>query len=294
MAPDAPYATQEIYPALHRGRIWIAGGFSPQARGATERVIIFDPARNAWAEGPPLPAPAHHVHLAELAGELYAIGGYLAGDTRMRWICTSRVLKLAGDSWVEAPMLPMPVGEGVPLAHQGRIHLIGGRAPRDPAANADWNDQGDIADHFVFSDGAWARAAPLPMARNSAAGAQDGARLHVISGRTVEGGQTGAHHIYDPASDRWIEAADFPEARGGLAAAVWRGRIVAGGGEIFEPPSVGEALYELGPNGWRRFATLPAARHGHGMVSAGQALVLLGGAQNVGGRETLSRTDMLL
>jgi hypothetical protein len=65
---------QEIYPALHRGAIWIAGGFSPQARGATERVIAFDLARNAWVEGPALPTPSHHVQLASLNDDLYAVG----------------------------------------------------------------------------------------------------------------------------------------------------------------------------------------------------------------------------
>jgi hypothetical protein len=207
-APPAPYALQEIYPALHNGAIWIAGGFSPQSRGATERVIVFDVASNRWSDGPPLPTPSHHVHLASLNGDLYAIGGFLGGDTRLNWICTTRVLKLAGNRWVEGPALPKPIGEGVPLVHSGRIHLVGGRSPAG-TANADWNDQADVGDHFVLGAGAeeWGRAAPLPTPRNSAAGAQRGGALHVISGRTVAGGQTGAHDIYDTRTDRWREGA---------------------------------------------------------------------------------------
>ena len=48
-ARPMPYAVQEIYPTLHRGEIWVAGGFSPQSGGATERVIAFNPAHGAWA-----------------------------------------------------------------------------------------------------------------------------------------------------------------------------------------------------------------------------------------------------
>jgi hypothetical protein len=293
-APDAPYAVQEIYPALHDGAIWIAGGFSTRSLGATEGVIVFDIAADRWRAGPALPTPSHHVHLASLNNELWAIGGFLGGDTRMRWICTPRVLKLEGETWVEGPSLPKPIGEAVPLVHDGRIHLIGGRSPAG-AANAAWNDQADVGDHFVLAGASqWERAAPLPMPRNSAAGAVFGGALHVISGRTVASGQTPAHHIYDPQSDSWRDGPPFPEARGGVAAAVWRGRIIAGGGEIFEPRSVGTALYAYDDaSGWTRFETMPTPRHGHGMLATQDALYCIGGAQRTGGDGTLASMDVL-
>ncbi|HYD88492.1 MAG TPA: galactose oxidase [Vitreimonas sp.] len=290
-----PYAVQEIYPALHDGAIWIAGGFSPQALGATKRVIVFDLAANAWREGPDLPEPSHHVHLASLDGALYAIGGFRGGLTRMQWICVPRVLRLDRERWVEAPALPKPIGEAVPLVHEGRIHLIGGRSPAGEA-NSDWNHQADVADHFVLAAGAgaWERAAPLPLARNSAAGAVLNGALHVISGRTVAGGQTPAHDIYDPQTDTWRDGAPYPEPRGGLAAATLGNAIIAGGGEIFEPSSVGTALYRFDTSGdWQRFETLPTPRHGHGFMAVNDALYALGGAQRVGGNGTLASVDVL-
>jgi N-acetylneuraminic acid mutarotase len=294
-APPAPYPVQEIYPALHNSEIWIAGGFAPLAAfGATARVIVFDPAQQRWRDGPALPDPAHHVHLASLSGELWAIGGFLAGDNRRRWICTTRVLKLAGDAWMEGPALPKPIGEAAPITHAGRIHLIGGRSALG-RANLEWDDQADVDDHFVIAPGerAWRRAAPLPMARNSAAGVSDGERLHVISGRTVAHGQTAAHHVYDPRTDAWSIGPAYPDPRGGLAGAFWRGRVVAGGGEIFEPGSVGDALYEFVGGAWRRFETMPTPRHGHGLIAAGDSLYALGGARRPSARDTLSSVDAL-
>ena len=294
-APAMPYAVQEIYPALHDGAIWIAGGFSPQALGATKRVIVFDIAANTWRDAPALPDPAHHVHLSALNGALYAIGGFRGGLTRMQWICVPRVLRLDGDRWIEGPALPKPIGEAVPLVHDNRIHLIGGRSPAGEA-NSDWNDQADIADHFVLSAGAsaWERAAPLPLARNSAAGAVLNGALHVISGRTVASGQTPAHHIYDPQTDTWRDGAPYPEPRGGLAAATLDDAIIAGGGEIFEPGSVGTALYRLDASGeWRAFETLPTPRHGHCFIVADGTLYALGGAQRPGGDGALASVDVL-
>jgi len=284
---------QEIYPALHHGAIWIAGGFT--RLGATERVVVFDIGRNAWRDGPTLPTPSHHVHLASLNGELWAIGGFMGGMTRTQWICTPRALKLAGDGWIEGPALPKPIGEAAPIVHQDRIHLIGGRSPGG-TANQAWEDQADVDDHFVIASGetAWGRAAPLPLARNSAAGVSDGERVHVISGRTVANGQTPKHDIYDPRTGQWSEGPAFPEPRGGLAGAFVRGRIVAGGGEIFDPGSVGDALYAFDTaQGWSRFETLPTPRHGHGFVAADGVLYALGGAQQPSASGTLSSVDVL-
>lgn len=292
--PRAPYAVQEIYPALQGDAIWVAGGFAPLAAlGATQRVIVLDIASNAWREGPSLPTPSHHVQLASLNGDLYAIGGFLGGDNRRRWICTPRVLKLDGDAWIEGPPLPKPIAEGITLVNDGRIHLIGGRSPRGEA-NATWDDQTDVDDHFVLAASAaqWERAAPLPMARNSHGGAVIG-ELHVVSGRTVADGPTPAHHIYDPSADAWRAGPDFPEPRGGIAAAAWRGRIVAGGGETFDPGSVGDTLYEFADGAWRAFETMPTPRHGHGFVAAGDALYAIGGARRPSADGTMANVDVL-
>lgn len=292
--PRAPYAVQEIYPALHRGAIWIAGGFAPLAAlGSTQRVIVLDLASNSWGEGPHLPTPSHHVQLASLNDDLYAIGGFLGGANRRRWICTTRVLKLSGDAWSEAPPLPRPVAEGMALAHGGSIHLIGGRSPR-AGANQEWDDQTDIDDHFVFTpDEGWRRAAPLPLARNSHGGAVLGDELHIVSGRTVATNQTPAHHIYDTRTSTWRNGPDFPEPRGGIAATAWRSGIIAGGGEIFTPPSVGDTLYQFVNGAWSRFGAMPTPRHGHGLVAAGGSLYALGGARRPSADGTLASVDIL-
>jgi hypothetical protein len=300
-APPMPLDLQEIYPALHEGDIWVAGGFTQSTGrlGATERVVAFTLATQQWREAPPLPTPSHHVHLASVNGALLAVGGFVGGSmdansSRTQWIATPRVLRLDGTRWVEQEPLPRPIGEAVPLVLDGRLHLIGGRAPTGQA-NAGWRDHADVDEHFVLEAGRWRRAAPLPIARNSHAGAVLGGELHIISGRTVAGNNApqAAHHIYEPKTDRWREGPPFPEPRGGIAAAVWRGQLVAAGGELFDPPSVGRRLYVFQAGRWQASTTLPTPRHGHGLVAAGDALYAIGGAEQAGARGTLASMDVL-
>ena len=46
----------------------------------------------------------------------------------------------------------------MPLVLDGRLHLIGGRAPI-ASANAGWRDHADVDEHFVLDGERWRRAA---------------------------------------------------------------------------------------------------------------------------------------
>ncbi|OZB11532.1 MAG: galactose oxidase, partial [Hyphomonas sp. 34-62-18] len=117
----------------------------------------------------------------------------------------------------------------------GAMHLMGGRSPSGQQ-NAAWTDQADQTHHFVLTgpDGRWQKAAPCLTARNSAAGAEIRGNLHVVGGRSVAGGNTARHEVYDLREDRWRKAAPMPQAQGGLAAAAVGGKLYAFGGEYFD------------------------------------------------------------
>ena len=98
-----PIRTQEIYAAGHEGRVFVAGGLSPDADGpkaaglgVTDRVFAYDPGADAWTEGPRLPGPRHHAHLVSHQGRLYAVGGFVVGEGA--WTMTPSVLVLDGDA----------------------------------------------------------------------------------------------------------------------------------------------------------------------------------------------------
>lgn len=310
-----PAPLQEIYPALFEGRIHVAGGFLAEnglITGPTDAHFAYDPTIGKWAEYPPLPRPRHHPHLAAFEGHLVAFGGFESPSVEAVWQmqaggwalppADSRFvyyppLKTADGYWAAFPKSPQPVGEAVTSVIQGRLHVAGGRRPK-AASNQSWADHIDTDAHFILStlDGSWEAAAPLPTARNSAAGALIEGSWHVVGGRTVAGGNTGTHEVYDANEDRWRIAAPMPQGQGGLAATSLAVRLYAFGGEYFEPEPGGvyrEAwCYTPPSDSWQQLPDMPSPRHGLGAVTVDRDIYVVGGALGVGGRNTSALVEI--
>ncbi len=314
---DMPFPTQEIYPAAFwntadpaagaggvkpdfaAGNVIVnAGGLTPAGdHFVTDAVTVYDPATDAWRYASPLPAPRHHVALVSNNGFLYAVGGFARnenGGWQMRGTCW-RIADLDG-RWEAMTPAPHPRGEAVCASLNGYVHVAGGRAPSG-SRNREWSDHIDTDEHWAYDARAdrWFTLAPMPTARNSAAGAVVGGALYVIGGRTVSDGNTAAVEVYDPQSDRWNRARPMPKAQGGLAAAVLNGKIYAFGGEYFDPRPGGvfSEAWEYDPRTdlWRAVAAMARPRHGLGAVALGEAIYVLGGAANVGGEDTSAALD---
>lgn len=290
-----PYRTQEIYCTVWRGRIVTAGGLDPKAPGiALARMALYDPAADAWTEGPALPAPRHHPQIIAAGDKVYALGGYGLGNGGF-WSSKTDIFAFDGAAWTPAGQMPAPQAETVTALLDGKVHMVGGRAPKGEA-NAQWDDQGDIATHRLFDpgSGAWDLARPAPQAANSAACAVIDGALYLVAGRTVEGGNIARLDRYDLKEDRWSPLAPLPQGSGGLAAAALNGRLYAFGGEWFtrDPANrtggvYGEAwMYDPGADRWTAIAPMKTPRHGLAAASIGDRIYAVAGAARMGGAET--------
>lgn len=289
-----PYRVQEIYAAVHKGGIWVAGGLSPDVPGAQQRisgrVVVYDPAADEWREGPALPEPRHHPYLLAHEGALYAIGGFGAGNGG-RWSMRTAIDRLDGEQWTRVSDLPQPQAETVCASLGGRLHVVTGRSPRG-RRNADWNDHSDVSTHTIYDPQAdrWSSAAPAPTARNSGAGAVVGGKLYVVGGRTVGGGNNAETEVFDPSTGQWDSRSPMPEGRGGIAAAALGADIYVFGGEYFNADGGGVYKdvfkYDTQKDEWFRLGDMPTPRHGLGAVALNGALYTVAGATNAGGSGT--------
>ena len=290
---------QEIYPGLHLGEIWLTGGFVSKDGsiiGPTNETVIYNAVENAWREGAGIPEPRHHPHLQSHRGKLYAIGGFQAASAADGWMMQKGGWRLDDDGWNIIPDAPDFIGEAVTASMMSGLHVVGGRKPKG-SANGKWSDHADTGHHFILNGESWETAAPLPTPRNSATAEVIDGYLHVVGGRTVSGGNSDAHEVYNPELDRWSVRAPMPQGQGGLASGVIDGKLYAFGGEFFNDDGGGvypdSWVYDPKRDRWAEGPAMKTPRHGLGGVTLDNRIYAIGGATRPSGNGTTGLVEIL-
>jgi hypothetical protein len=295
-----PLQTQELYPAVHEDRLWVAGGIARHRGGDlffTKGTWSYDPPSDAWRAEPELPEARHHAAMVSTGEALFVVGGF-HGTENAVWQMLDSVLVLRNNRWEAMSPMPQPQAEGV-LAHRGDgiVHLVTGQTRRG-VANAARSDHGEVNAHWRWDTRAdrWERAAPIPTPRNSATGGWIGDLLIVAGGRTADG-NLDTTEIYDAREDRWRSVASMPLPQAGTASVVLDGSLVVFGGEIFQPearvfPNVWR--YLLAEDRWVALPDMPTPRHGIGAGLIGRTAFTIGGATSPSGVGTSDLNEALV
>lgn len=293
------YPIQEIYPSVFNGEIYVSGGFVPSKApvffglAPSDDVQVYSPKTGSWRQGRKLPEARHHLGMASNSRYLYGIGGF-RGDKSNAWQIQDTVFRMDSDAWQKGPSLPIPMAESVYASNGESIHVIGGKT-RDLASTRNK----DTSEHFILIDDRhWEKAAPIGVARNSAACAVLNGKIYVVGGRVAGKGakNLNALEVYDTKLDKWESRRPLPISTAGLAAASFNGKILVAGGEAFGPNGnwkTGKAFsdvwsYDPSTDLWGKERNMPHPRHGHGAVSLDDQVYIVGGAAKVGPQETLS------
>lgn len=290
-----PQAVQEIYPSVHKGQIYVAGGLSDDisltGHQMTALVQIYNPLTQEWSLGPALPEPRHHAYLVSVKEQLFLFGGFVVANGG-RWSASADVLLLdeTHNKWQKVAELPQPLTETTAVVLEGRVHLASGRAPLGKD-NAQWRDQHDVNWHWVFDPKTLTvtDATPLERAFNSAAAVVLADQFYLLGGRQVDGGNLAQMLRFDLNTQQWQQLAALPQAQGGLAAAVLDNKIWVFGGEYFtDKGGVYREVWVYSPetDHWQQQGEMPVPRHGLGAVSLHNTIYVLGGAKEVGLKAT--------
>lgn len=301
--PALPYAVQEIYLTAHAGHVHLAGGLiaaNGQVAGVTARHIMMIPGRKEWMEAAPLPEPRHHPHLVGVDRGVLCLGGFASRSAEgLDWTMVDDTLLYdpASDEWEVKSPAPEVHGETVCLPLNGKVHVLCGRTPTSES-NKIWQDHTDSSRHLIYDPASdkWETGAPVPTARNSAAGAVIEGKLYLVAGRTVSGGNQTATEIYDPKEDKWRSGTPMPQGQGGLAAGVLNGELYAFGGEYFNDgggvyPECW--IYHPKADQWRAGPAMVTPRHGLGGVTLDGRIFAIGGATKAGGQGTSPTLEIL-
>ncbi|WP_445428817.1 Kelch repeat-containing protein [Alishewanella sp. HL-SH05] len=292
---DMPLAVQEIYPAAHNGKIYVAGGLSDSldmsVQQMTALVQVYDPANDSWSLAAELPAPRHHAYLVSVQQQLFLFGGFVEANDG-RWSASADILRLdeAAKRWQNVGQLPKPLTETTAVVIANKVHFASGRSPI-ALENAQWRDQADVNWHWIFDPVTLSvqEAPALSQAFNSAAAVNLAEQFYIVGGRQVGGSNLALLQRFDPLSGKWQTLAPLPQAQGGLAAAVIDQQIWVFGGEYFTDGGgvYSEAwAYQPESNTWQALPAMPIPRHGLGAVTLDNAIYVIGGATTVGLKDT--------
>jgi N-acetylneuraminic acid mutarotase len=237
---------------------------------------------------------------------MWGIGGFSGGFPNWRAHSSVFWYEPAADRWHKGPDLPQARAEGIAAAVQGKVYLIGGRIAESVGATH-FNDHRDtkLAEVLDPATGRWSRLPDAPTARNSAASAVIDGFIYIVGGRQAIQQPDGSLRqvnvptleVFDPRSNTWATRAPMPQAQGGLAAAAYRGKLYAFGGEQWVPEQKVFAdnwVYDPAKDRWDPLPPLPTPRHGLGAATLNNRIHVIGGGIRVGGGAASAVHEVLI
>ena len=291
--PDLPFKVHHAMLVAYRGQLWLIGGFLPQGQNmeaaASARVLILDPAKGRWVEGPAI----HHARAAGAAAvvgdKIVVVGGRTGGKAEQE-VKTTEIYD--GKSWHDAAAIPVPGDHLAAVTDGTYLYAIGGRT-LTPSANH------NAVQRFDPATGQWTQLTPLPVADSDLGAAYVSGQLITFGGENVFS-VFRTVRAYNLATKTWSTLPNLAEARHGMGVAVIGNTIYAIDGasqpghngststlQTFAVPAPAPAVQVAGS--WRlgRFSPFPVQQL-HGAVLDGR-IWLAGGL--IGPDQATNKTE---
>ncbi len=204
--------------AIVQEQVYVIGG--EVNRAPTAEVLIYEPRRDAWRDGPPKPTAVMNAGAAAISDVIYVAGG--SGPDGLP---TNRLegLRTADATWQVLSTLPQPVVGHAVAALGEQLYVIGGRTAGG-LSSAVWA--------FDVRSRNWRAVAPLPTPRSQLAAAVLNGRIYAVGGYDGQREYSTCEY-FEPASNRWSACAPMIIPRGGLGLAqVGTSLYAVGGGLI--------------------------------------------------------------
>ncbi|MET0540716.1 MAG: kelch repeat-containing protein [Variovorax sp.] len=241
-----PRGANHVAVAADDARVYAFGGFVEQNRRSDANAYVYDIAANRWGAIAPMPRPRGAAAAVLFDGALHLIGGASEPAAERASVGWHEVYDPKADRWTTRKPLPGARDHVGCVAHNGQIHVIGGRFN-----TFEYNT--DLHHVYLPARDTWELRAPLPTARSGHGLVVYRGRFYAMGGEggiLIAGGVPrqakvfGQMESYDPATDTWQRHAPMPTPRHAVGAALIGDWIyVAGGGAVLGG-SVQSAVHE--------------------------------------------------
>lgn len=203
------------------GKIYVVGGFISAEWIPSNQLFIYDPIKNEWTEGKPMPTPRGALTAIFVNGILYALGG----QDEEGILNINEAYDPITDRWISKT--PMPTGRhhAASATVDNKIYVSGGRiAGSSPLVNVNINEMYDTETEK------WTTVEPMQSKRSGIAAASVNNNIFVFGGEDLTR-TYGNNEKFDTQDGKWTSQEPMPTSRHGLAAVSINNRIfVIGGG----------------------------------------------------------------
>ena len=275
-----PLMNSEFGAASLNGLIYAVGGFNMENHAA---LLIYDPKKNTWTEGPDLPHGTHHSAVIAVDQKLYVMGGSVAPEAVQIYDPVAR-------TWSSGRSIPTPRAAMAGAVINGKIHLIGGIE--------DIQTGRAVNNHDVYDPqtNSWQSRAPLPTSSEHVAAGVLNGRIYVVGGRNRFSNMAFTQ-VYNPTTNTWSRAASMNQARSGMGLVTFEKSIyVFGGEDLFgRDVLVSTERYDANTNRWDLINPMLEAVHGNPAAVFGRHIYVFGGGQAAGsgvGTNFVQRLDI--
>jgi len=228
-AAQPPIEIHHFQPVVVGGRIYVMGALTGKYPHETpiENVLIFDPARNAWSEGPAIPEERRRgaAGAALYNGKIYMSAGILDGhwDGHVKWL---DAFDPKTAEWEKLADAPRPRDHFQATVIGDKMYLAGGRLSSAKTGDTFKLSVGEV-DVYDFASGTWSTAdAKIPTERAGSFSVAWKGRVLVLGGES--GGQQEAHaevEAFDPKTGEWELLPELRQGRHGTGVAVADGKL---------------------------------------------------------------------
>ena len=227
------------------GRVYALGGFIEQNRNPDHNAYAYDAGSNRWDKIAPLTRPRGAAAAVMLGGKLHLIGGASEPTMERASVGWHEVYDPQADRWTQLKALPGARDHVGCVAHNGVIHVIGGRFNT-------FVYNTNLHHVYLPEKENWEERSPLPTTRSGHGLVIYRDRLFAMGGEAgvVSRGQItqarvfGQMESYDPASDTWQRHVPMPTPRHAVGAALIGDWIYVAGGGAVTGGAVQSAVHE--------------------------------------------------
>lgn len=226
----------------HEGILYVLGGYSgmPHAYSAKDQhgeLLAYDataPADRQWTVVGKVP-PVQGAALVSHPRGLVRVGGMRALNptmaTQSELVSTDVVQRfdVAQGTWTNLPALPEGRSSHDAVVIDDILYVVGGWKLDHEATDGAWPAEMFALD-LSKEDAQWSRT-PTPFARRALAVATVGGKLYALGGMGSDRELSQRVEVYDPATEAWSRAPDFPGQGFGMAAVGAAGAVFASGAD---------------------------------------------------------------